>query len=145
MAGPPVANTFSPRSTKGDVEMAKLSMQDKDKVQDHGPVTVAHDEIAGQSVDIVRFNVEIDHAPLLKGLPDDRCPCPHWGYVVKGRITYQFADREEIHEAGDAFYVEPGHVPIAEAGTEYVQFSPAKELEVVSAKIQENMQAMQGA
>ena len=27
-----------------------------------------------------------DFGPLLKGLPNDRCPCPHWGYVLKGRL-----------------------------------------------------------
>ena len=41
---------------------------------------------------------------------------------------FRFADHEEVFEAGDAFYLPPGHVPIAEAGTEYLQFSPAEEL-----------------
>src|SRR5438552_3029015 len=27
-----------------------------------------------------------DLAPLLKGLPNDLCSCPHWGYVFKGRM-----------------------------------------------------------
>jgi ethanolamine utilization protein EutQ (cupin superfamily) len=46
----------------------------------------------------------------MKGLPDDRCQCPHWGYVVNGRLTFRYADREEISEAGDVFYTPPGHV-----------------------------------
>ena len=49
----------------------------------------------------------------MKGLPDDRCHCPHWGYVLKGRLTFRFADRDEVFEAGDAFYLPPGHVPLA--------------------------------
>jgi len=24
-----------------------------------------------------------DLAPLMKGLPDDLCSCPHWDYVIK--------------------------------------------------------------
>ena len=36
-------------------------------------------------------------------------------------------DREEVFEAGDAFYVEPGHAPVFEAGTEMIQFSPTAE------------------
>ena len=50
------------------------------------------------------------------GLPDDPCPCPHWGYVLRGRLTYRFPDREEVFEAGDAFYLPPGHIPMPTAG-----------------------------
>jgi hypothetical protein len=53
---------------------------------------------------------------VLKGFPDDRCQCPHWGYVFKGKLTWRFADQEEVFEAGDAFYVPPGHTPVAAAG-----------------------------
>jgi AraC-like ligand binding domain len=93
----------------------------------------------------VSFRQDIDGKPMLKGLPDDRCPCPHWGYVLKGKLTYRFADHEEVFEAGDAFYLPPGHVPLAEAGSELVQFSPSEELAVVDAAMMKNMQAMQGA
>ena len=50
------------------------------------------------------------------------------GYVLKGRQAWRFADREEVFEAGDAFYVEPGHAPTFEAGTEVIQFSPTAEM-----------------
>ncbi len=50
--------------------------------------------------------------------------------VFRGRVIYTFADREEVHEAGDAFYVEGGHLQRADAGTEYLQFSPADELRI---------------
>ena len=23
------------------------------------------------------------------GLPDDLCPCPHWGYMIKGRVSHE--------------------------------------------------------
>jgi hypothetical protein len=55
---------------------------------------------------------DIDATPLLKGLPDDRCPCPHWGYVLKGKMTARYAERDEVFEAGDAFYTPPGHIPV---------------------------------
>jgi hypothetical protein len=39
-----------------------------------------------------------------------------------------------VIEAGDAFYMPPGHAPEAEEGTQIVQFSPAAQLaEVVAA------------
>ena len=80
-----------------------------------------------------------------KGLPGDQCPCPHWGYVLAGRVTYRFADHEEVFEAGDAFYLPPGHIPLAQAGSEIVQFSPSEELRTVSETMVRNLQAMQGA
>ena len=79
---------------------------------------------------------------MLKGLPNDRCSCPHWGYVLTGRVVFTFADCEEIHEAGDAFYVPPGHLVRVDAGTEYVQFSPADELHKISAVMEQNAKAM---
>jgi hypothetical protein len=52
-------------------------------------------------------------APLLRGLSGDSCQCPHWGYLLAGKITVSYADREETYQAGDAFYMTPGHVPAA--------------------------------
>ena len=50
-------------------------------------------------------------APLLKGLPDNRCQCPHWGYLFEGKSVVRYADHEETITAGQAFYMSPGHVP----------------------------------
>jgi hypothetical protein len=50
-----------------------------------------------------------------------------------------------VLEAGDAFYAPPGHAPKADAGSEFVQFSPAEELRATEAAIMKNMQARQGA
>jgi len=54
---------------------------------------------------------------MLKSLPGGNCSCPHWGYVFKGRMIVRYGDHEEVFEAGDAFYMPPGHAPEAEAGT----------------------------
>jgi quercetin dioxygenase-like cupin family protein len=63
----------------------------------------------------------------LKGLPDDHCQSAHWGYLLKGRLTYRLSDHDEVIEAGDAFYVPPGHTLIGDAGSEVVFFSPTAE------------------
>jgi Cupin domain len=115
------------------------------EAQDYGPVLDRHAEVDGYTVNITAFKQDIDATPLMKGLPGDRCHCPHWGYVIKGKLTFRFADHDEVLEAGDAFYLPPGHIPVATAGTEYVQFSPSAPLAEVSTTIQRNMQAMQGA
>jgi hypothetical protein len=42
------------------------------------------------------YNAYFDVAPLLKGLPDEMCECPLYGYVLKGQMKVRYADREEI-------------------------------------------------
>ena len=75
------------------------------------------------------------------GLPDGRRQCPHWGVVLKGTQTWRFPDREEVFEAGDAYYVEPGHVPVFEAGTEVIQFSPTAEQKATDEAIRRYMES----
>ncbi len=89
------------------------------------------------------YNEEFDIAPLLKGLPDDMCQCPHWGYLLEGRMRVRYADREEVVEAGDAYYMEPGHSPTMEAGTELVEFSPKDEYRKTMEVAERNLAAMQ--
>ena len=126
--------------------MPKVSKDSAANAEVHGPVEVHHEDVHGYSIDFVSLGQDVDATPLMKGLPGDRCPCPHWGYVLKGRLTFRFADHDEVVEAGDAFYLPPGHIPTAEAGSEYVQFSPSEELRVVADAMNANMQAMmQGA
>jgi hypothetical protein len=125
--------------------MPRVSKKSAAQVEDHGPVEDRHEDIDGYTVNFVSFRQDMDGTPLLKGMPDDSCQCPHWGYVLKGRVTYRFADHDEVFEAGDAFYLPPGHIPLADAGSELVQFSPSEELEVVHSAMLRNMQAMQRA
>ena len=84
-----------------------------------------------------------DTAPIFKGLPDDRCQCPHWGYVLKGRMRIRYADREEVIEAGDAYYMEPGHLPLFEEDTEVIEFSPKGEYQKTMEVAERNMASMQ--
>jgi hypothetical protein len=124
--------------------MPKASKDTASEGGDHGPVVDRSEELAGYTVNFLTFRQDMDQTPLLKGLPDNRCQCPHWGYVTKGRLTFRFAEREEVYEAGDAFYLEPGHIGVGnEPDTEYIQFSPSDELREVSEVITKNMQEMQ--
>jgi quercetin dioxygenase-like cupin family protein len=62
--------------------------------------------------------------------------------VFKGKIAYRFGDREETYEAGDAYYVPPGHVPLAFEGSEILQFQPADEMAKTTEAMARNMQAV---
>jgi hypothetical protein len=125
--------------------MPKVSKSSATKGGDHGSVVDREEDLSGYTVNFVEFRKDIDATALLKGLPDNRCQCPHWGYVIKGKMTMRFADREEVYEAGEAFYAPPGHVPVRhEPGTEIVQFSHAEDLRKTQAVMMKNMKAMQG-
>jgi AraC-like ligand binding domain len=85
----------------------------------------------------------LDLAPLFKGLPDDRCPCAHWGYLLHGRVRVQYRDREEIIRAGDCFYMEPGHLPIFEEESEWIVFSPRGAHQVTADAVRRNKAMLQ--
>jgi hypothetical protein len=124
--------------------MPKFSKQTATDVKEMGPVTDRPMNLGGFTVSITTFHADIDGTPMMKGLPDDRCQCPHWGYVLKGKVTFRYAKGEEAFEAGDAFYTPPGHIPVKhEPGTELLMISPADELQKTNATMQRNMQAMQ--
>ena len=82
---------------------------------------------------------------MMKGLPNDQCQCPHWGYVFQGELTFRTDSGDEAYGPGDAFYIGAGHTPIVAAGTEYLQFSPSQELHLVSEHLMAKVREMQGA
>jgi len=94
----------------------------------------------GYSVCFESHTADADLSALFRGLPDDRCPLPRWGYVVKGKVGFVFPDRKETFEAGDAYYVPPGHVPVHYAGAEIVEFSPTDVLEKTMEVVTSNLQ-----
>lgn len=123
--------------------MPKVSKDSASGGGDYGPVVDRYEEIDGYRIGFATFREDLDGTPLMKGLPDDRCQCPHWGYVISGRVTFRFADRDETFEAGDAFYTPAGHIPVShEPGSEVLMFSPAEQLAETEAAIMKNMQAL---
>ncbi len=68
------------------------------------------ERVGGMSVAWVRLPAGADLRPALAGLPGDLCPCPHWGYMISGRLA--------MHDC------------------EYVDFSPSEELEAVVRHLQ---------
>ena len=107
--------------------MPKVSRDSAPQRQEAGPVVDLRDDLDGHTVAFTSLLEDIDTTPFMKGLPDDRCQCPHWGYVLKGRMTARYADRNEVIEAGDAFYTPPGHVPVQnEPAPSSCRSAPAK-------------------
>ncbi len=94
----------------------------------------------GYTVAFETYTADADLTPFFQGLPDDQCQAAHWGYVVKGKVTFHSAAGDETFETGDAYYVGPGHTPTLYAGTEVVEFSPTKELMETLEVVSKNME-----
>jgi hypothetical protein len=108
--------------------------------------TVDEPEIEGRyaplgdyTVAFETFGRDVDPAPYFVGLPDDRCPCAHWGVVTAGQLTFRWPDRAETCVAGDAHYAPPGHHPLVTAGTSIVEFSPTADLDRTMAVVSANL------
>jgi len=125
--------------------MPKVSKQTAQRVQSQPPFDEATDELEGYTVNFVTLHQDMDLTPLLQGLPNDECPCPHWGYVFKGSMWWRFGDREEVYEAGDAFYVPAGHTAGAHAGSEFLVFSPTDLIAPVEDHMARRAQELQSA
>lgn len=108
-------------------------------------------EYEGHMAQFGAYTANFEHIPvgvvspdLFRGLPDDACQCEHWGYLFKGRfrVTYTDGSVEEV-EAGEAYYMPPGHVfePLEDCDT--IEFSPTDELERTLEVVGKNMEAMQ--
>jgi len=116
------------------------------------PVSLDIPELEGRYVDLGGYTVafeaykaDADAAEFFRGLPDDRCQCPHWGVVRTGSISFRFADRTETYAAGDAYYAPAGHTPVVTAGTEVIEFSPTEPLNATMTVLGANLAAAAGA
>src|SRR5690349_17927185 len=102
-------------------------------------------DLDGYTASFVDITQTHSLAPMLASLPGGNCRCPHWGYLFRGRMVVHYDDRDEVVEEGQAFYMPPGHVPEADAGTEFVLFSPTDELRTTEEAIARGMSEKPGA
>jgi len=93
-------------------------------------------EAGEMTVGFFRLKQGTDLGPALVGLPDDCCPCPHWGYMLEGKLLMRTPSGDHTYEAGQAFYWSPGHAPEALEDCAYVDFSPTAQLQEVLHHIQ---------
>ncbi|MDP1830540.1 MAG: hypothetical protein Q8K67_00645 [Geothrix sp.] len=74
----------------------------------------------------------VDTTPLFLGLEGNLCQCPHWGFVLRGRLTATDAKgaRETVN-ANDLFHWPAGHNVKVDADAEIIMFSPQHEHSLV--------------
>ena len=83
-----------------------------------------------------------DIAPLLRGLDDDACQAPHWGYMLSGEVVVTYTDGSEEGCATDElFYWPPGHSVRVVNDAEVILFSP----QVLHAQVMDHMVSQMGA
>ena len=105
-------------------------------------------EYEGRTVDWGDFRVAFETMPAsfppdespFAGLPDDRCQCPHWGYLIKGsfRVSYR-GEPDEIVRAGDAYHLRPGHFVQTLEPVELLELSPVAEHDRTMGTIARNL------
>jgi len=102
------------------------------------PVRIKNDAVelrmapfGDMTVSFISLAASADLTPALAGLEGDMCPCPHWGYMLEGRLLMRTPEGDKTYEAGQAFYWAPGHIPVALDDCTYVDFSPTEEFEKV--------------
>jgi len=118
------------------------SKSDLPKTIDVEELTIWETDWGDLHVNITVCHKPLDITPLLKGLPDNKCQCPHWGMILKGRKTVKYGDHEEVLLGGDAYYMIPGHTTVTDAGTEWFEISPKEALDVTNKAVARNLAAM---
>jgi hypothetical protein len=100
-------------------------------VVDQGEVEIRAREAGELTISRVKLRRGHDARPLFNGLPGDLCQCPHWGYIIKGRLRVWTADGASEFQQGQAFYWPPGHAPEALEDSEFLEISPTRQLQAL--------------
>ncbi|MDT5064889.1 MAG: hypothetical protein QOK02_1044 [Mycobacterium sp.] len=115
--------------------MKRLTRDEIPAAVQGGGVDFRTQEVGDMSIAWVQLAAGTDLRPALVGLDGDLCQCPHWGYMLSGRLRMHTADEPHEYSAGDAFYWAAGHAPEAVTDCEYIDFSPTEDIKPVLAHL----------
>lgn len=94
-----------------------------------GELETRYVEWGEMAIRYMRIPAGTDMAPVLEGLPDDRCPSPHWGVVLEGSVTLKNADGStDTCRAGEAYYWPAGHTAWFDENAVIVEIGPVAEM-----------------
>ncbi len=97
-------------------------------------------EWGGMTSAYMEYPAGLDFTPLLKGLEADYCQCPHWGFVIEGKILVTFQDgSQETVNPGELYYWPSGHTILVEEPVKMVEFSPHDQMSEVVANVVGNL------
>ena len=96
---------------------------------EQGELVTRYVEWGEMAIRLVRVPAGTDMGPVLEGLPDDRCPSPHWGLVMEGAMHLAHRDgTKEVTRAGEAYYWPAGHTAWAEEASAFLEIGPVAEM-----------------
>lgn len=88
------------------------------------PITRERDGFCQRATEAGGMTVAFERVPKGDYAAFGVCPTAHWGYVLTGRARVRYEDGEELLEAGQAYYLRPGHTIEVLEDSEVVEFSP---------------------
>ena len=93
-----------------------------------GPgVEIRRTDDDGLALCLIRLDAGLRTDDLFAGLPDDRCQCAHWGYIISGTMRVHGADGAKDFGAGEVYFWAPGHNLEAVTDSEYLEITRSAE------------------
>ena len=64
-----------------------------------GPgVGIRRMDAGGRAACLIRLDAGLRTDPLFAGLPDNRCQCEHWGYIISGTMRVHSAEGARLRD-----------------------------------------------
>lgn len=96
---------------------------------EQGDLVTRYREFGDMAIRHAQVPAGTDFAPVLQGLPGDRCPSPHWGIVLEGSIHLEHADGStEDATGGEVYYWPEGHTAWTDEATVFIEVGPVSEM-----------------
>ncbi len=96
---------------------------------DAGELQTRYAEFGDMAIRHARVPAGADMSALLTGLPDDRCPSPHWGIVIEGSIHLTHADGSvETAHGGEVYFWPAGHTGKTDEPCVFLEIGPIAEM-----------------
>jgi hypothetical protein len=93
----------------------------------HGDLVTRYIEWGAMAVRYLHVPGGTDMGPVLAGLPNDRCPSPHWGIVLAGSIRVEHADgSHETATAGQIYHWPAGHTATTDEDVVFLEVGPVE-------------------
>ena len=96
---------------------------------DEGDLQTRYLELDGMAIRHARVPAGADMSPLLRWLPGDRCPSPHWGIVLEGAVRLEHADGSvEVARAGEVYHWPAGHTATTTEAVVFLEVGPTEQM-----------------
>ena len=122
--------------------MPKMSKASAPNVEDYGPGTEWHDELDGYKASFVEVSEDTDLTPLLQGLPNDQCQCPHWGTSSRAGCGSAPTPARSLTDRATRSTFPPATRRAPTRSSEFVIFSPSEQIAEVEAHMARRAQEL---